>query len=175
MNRLPSSRAELRRRYAQPVVPNLNCAPRVCTPSACAPSVCAPSICSAPVACSLPTCAATPVGACSVTKCNCPRCVYASHPSRLETNACNMCVHAPYDCPTYRHRAYWCSHCISNFVFPEYNRHVSACNIPNYVTSCTQDLCRPNYCPPPTFCPMPICAPPCQSVPDPTCNSGSSS
>ena len=161
MNRLPSSRAELRRRYAQPVA-SKPCAPRVCAPSTCVSSPCVPSS---------QNCHATrPV--CAEPRCNCARCCHLSHPSRLEIRSCNMCVHAPYDCPTYRHRTYWCPYCISNFVFPEYNSHVASCNIPNYMQEVCQRDCfdRCSLPCPPVVCTMPS-APNCYQTCSSDCNS----
>lgn len=58
-----------------------------------------------------------------------------------------QCLHAPYNCAIHRSKMYWCTYCLSTYMFPEIH-----CNHPQYVVN--QNVCNPpSYrAPPPIAC-----------------------
>ena len=65
----------------------------------------------------------------------------------------SQCIHAPYNCVNHRHKSYWCTFCVSNYLFPDIH-----CNHSNYVSRVMHSSYASNVCAPPVYIPQ-GCAP----------------
>jgi len=158
-NKLPKSRAEIRQR-AYRNTQQCNLQPQTCT---------------------LPTQTCT-------TQCNLQPQTCTTTQCNLQSQTCNpriyhngiyvsQCQHAPYNCTSHRQRPYWCSYCLSTYLFPEYHS-----NHPLYVSTIQQTIpCNvinttPTMigsipsCVPPTYSPQVCSLPPVCNLP-PHCDS----